>query len=431
MGEPKSYKKKGTVKKILKDHFHGFWQMHAESYPESVRKSIEETVQKAMKCGSRDLGFALYECKGCKEGEPEPVYVCFTCKSRFCHGCGKKYTDEWTEKQVERILNVPHRHTVFTVPKELRKVFFNDRSKLNELSQEVAKVFQYYYRRMNKSREYEVGVITVIHTFGRDLKFNPHIHALVTEGALDKNKEWKRVEYISYEYLRKAWQKLLLDLLQKWYPESEKVKELVNELYGRYKHGFYVNAEQKMKDAKGAAKYIGRYLARPAIAEYRIVSYDGEKVHFWYEDHQTGKQVDAVVPVFKFLYDLLQHIPPKHFRMVGRFGLYSRSKNKEVQKIIEVWSFMKARQSEQVEFTFEMTKVRRRKKSYRERMMEAFDRDPLRCPCCKQRMLLVVIWHADYGRIYYYDEELEREQEKKWGMQAYERRKKQREKAAG
>lgn len=165
----------GNLKALL------LWLCRDCHYPESVRKSIEETVQKAMKCGRRDLGFALYECKGCKEGEPEPVYVCFTCKSRFCHGCGKKYTDEWTEKQVEQILNVPHRHTVFTVPKELRRVFFNDRSKLNELSQEVAKVFQYYYRRMNKSREYEVGVITVIHTFGRDLKFNPHIHALVTE----------------------------------------------------------------------------------------------------------------------------------------------------------------------------------------------------------------------------------------------------------
>ncbi|WP_373604778.1 transposase zinc-binding domain-containing protein [Paenibacillus sp. IHB B 3415] len=34
--------------------------------------------------------------------------MCFTCKSRFCHGCGKKYTDEWAEKQQERILNVPH-----------------------------------------------------------------------------------------------------------------------------------------------------------------------------------------------------------------------------------------------------------------------------------------------------------------------------------
>ncbi|NOV04494.1 hypothetical protein [Paenibacillus planticolens] len=62
----------------------------------------------------------------------------------------------------------------FTVPKELRKYFFEDRRKLNELSKEVARVIQYYYRRKNKNKQYEVGVITVIHTFGRDLKFNPH-----------------------------------------------------------------------------------------------------------------------------------------------------------------------------------------------------------------------------------------------------------------
>lgn len=120
------------------------------------------------------MGYWRHECMGCMEGEPEPVFVCFTCKSRFCHGCGKKYTDEWAEKQQERILNVPHRHTVFTVPK----------------------VIQYYYRRKNKSKQYEVGVITVIHTFGRDLNFNPHIHALVIERALDNTKQWKAVGYI-------------------------------------------------------------------------------------------------------------------------------------------------------------------------------------------------------------------------------------------
>ncbi|KRE46321.1 hypothetical protein [Paenibacillus sp. Soil522] len=67
-------------------------------------------------------------------------------------------------------MNVPHRHTVLTVPKELRKYFFEDRSWLNELSKEVARVIQYYYRRKNKSKLYEVGIITVIHTSGRDLK---------------------------------------------------------------------------------------------------------------------------------------------------------------------------------------------------------------------------------------------------------------------
>lgn len=64
-------------------------------------------------------------------------------------------------------------------------------------------------------------------------------------------------------------------------------------------------------------------------------------------------------------------------------------------------------------------------------MMEAFDRDPLKCPCCKLRMLLVVIWHADHGRIYYLRRRAERKQEKRWGMKAYERRKEQREKAVG
>jgi hypothetical protein len=413
-----TWKKRGVVKQILKDHFHGFWQLHADQFPEDMQAGIQEAVQKAIRCGTKDMGYARYECKGCPEGEPEPVFVCFTCKSRFCHGCGKKYTDDWAEKQQERILNVPHRHVVFTVPKELRKYFFADRKKLNEMSKEVAKVIQYYYRRKNKSKEYEVGVITVIHTFGRDLKFNPHVHALITEGALDNTKQWKSVDYISFEYLRKSWQMLLMKLMLKWFSGDEKVKRLVNELYQRYKHGFYVNAETRMKDARGAAKYIGRYLARPAIAEYRIVKYDYHKVHYWYEDHRTGKRVDVVAPVFQFLYDIVQHIPPKNFRMVGRFGLYSRSKNKDAQKIINLWQYRLHKQMEMV-----FGQKEKKKKTYRERMLESYARDPIQCPCCKRRMELVVIWHRDYGRIYYYNEEWERNEEKKWGKKVYERQK--------
>lgn len=421
MENQKTWKKRGVVKQILKDHFHGFWELHANRFSKDLQTAIQEAVKKAIRCGTKDMGYARYECKGCTEGSPEPVFICFTCKSRFCHGCGKKYTDDWAEKQQERILNVPHRHTVFTVPRELRSYFFEDRKRLNELSKEVAKVIQYYYRRKNKSKQYEVGVITVIHTFGRDLKFNPHIHALVTEGALDRHKQWKGVDYISFAYLRKSWQKLLMDLMLKWYPEDAKVQALVNQLYTRYKNGFYVNAEQRMKDARGAAKYIGRYLARPAIAEYRIVSYDYHKVHYWYEDHQTGKRIDVVAPVMKFIYDLVQHIPPKHFRMVGRYGLYSRSKNKESQKIINLWRYMVHKQ---IEMTFPPKETRR--KSYRERMIETYERDPIACPCCKHTMLLVVIWHADYGRIYYYDEESERTNRKKWGIRNNEQQKRQR-----
>ncbi|MCM3732714.1 transposase [Fictibacillus nanhaiensis] len=299
------------------------------------------------------------------------------------------------------IFNVPHRHMVFTVPKELRNIFFQDRKKLNELAKKAAEVFQFYYHRKSKKRGLQVGVITVIHTFGRDLKFNPHIHALVTEGAIDNKNEWVPSDFIPYDFLRKSWQKLLLDMAKQWFPDHPAVIQLINELYRRYPKGFYVNAEQKMKDAKGAAKYIGRYLARPAVAEYRIEEYDGNLVRFWYEDHQTGKRVDKKVSVFRFLFDLLQHISPKHFRMVGRFGLYSRRAYKKAKAVLSLRSFMRTKQ---IQWVLER---KQRKKSYRQRMIEAFDVDPFKCPHCQQRMDLIEIWHSRYGYLYHYMEGME------------------------
>uniref|UniRef100_UPI0037D9C301 transposase zinc-binding domain-containing protein n=1 Tax=Sutcliffiella rhizosphaerae TaxID=2880967 RepID=UPI0037D9C301 len=101
--------KSGVIKQILKDHFDGYWRMHGNSYPETYRDDIKETVQKAIRCGTTDLGYARYECFGCEKNS-QTKFVCFTCKSRFCHKCGKKYTDDWSEKQQQIILNVPHRH---------------------------------------------------------------------------------------------------------------------------------------------------------------------------------------------------------------------------------------------------------------------------------------------------------------------------------
>ncbi|UTR14298.1 transposase [Salipaludibacillus sp. LMS25] len=408
----------GVIKKILWDHFAGFWEIQDHRFPKDYQNDIYETVDKAMKCGSRDLGFAKYECLGC-QGETKPVFIGFTCKSRFCHKCGKKYTDEWSDKQEEMIFDVPHRHMVFTIPEELRKVFFRDRYKLNELSKEVAEVFKNYFYHKSKKRRMEVGVITVIHTFGRDLKFNPHIHALVTEGALDRHKEWVPSEYISYHYLRKSWQKLVLDLMKRWFPQNDRTDELINDLYQRYPHGFYVNAETKMKHAKGAAKYIGRYLARPAIAEYRITSYNGQTVKFWYEDHRTGQRKDVAWPVYKFIFKLLQHIPPKHFRIVGRFGLYSRRSHKQANAILKLYTFVRVRK---ISLLLETSK---KKKTYRQRMIEEFERDPYQCPHCQREMELTMIWPADHGYLYHYMEGmtiLKTEMKRRREMDAIKRR---------
>ncbi len=386
------------VSQILNEHWAEFKKTKLHRVPEDMRQSVIEAVEKALGCGDIKKGYTKYKCIECDGGHE--VIIGHSCKSRFCNRCGKVYVEKWVNKQVETILDVTHRHTVFTVPEELRKEIYWNRELLKDISDGISGVINYWYEKMGKNREYMPAVITVVHTFGRSLDFNPHVHALVAEGALDKDNKWKTVKYIPYEYLRKAWQKVLMDIVKKkLVPKKPKLKKLINELYKRYPQGFYVHAETKMDGAKRAAQYIGRYLARPAIAEYRIISYDGETVKFWYEDHATGEVIERELQVLEFIGKIIMHIPKKNFKMVRRYGLYRRDLNKLSKKTVELQVYYKGRPKEKVETE---------KKTWKQRIIESFGKNPLKCPKCGKEMELWEIWNEKSGMIFHIFDELKR-----------------------
>lgn len=172
---------------------------------------------------------------------------------------------------------------------------------MKDLSDCAAQVVLETIKERNKSQSIMVGVIGVIHTFGRASNFNPHVHMLVTEGGLDRYKIWRPVEYIHYDYLRKRWQYTLLNHLKKKIKMTSEYRQLFNKLNNTKEEGFVILAERKIMSVKRAAKYIGRYLARPAIAEYRIIKYENDQVTYWYEDLETKKR--EIVTVSKEIYD--------------------------------------------------------------------------------------------------------------------------------
>ena len=94
------------------------------------------------------------------------------------------------------MLNVTNRHAVFTIPEELRNYFYQKRELLKDLQDVVYGVISSYYQNKVKGN-HKVGLIAVVHTFGSDLKWNPHIHALFTEGGIDKNNKWFK-KYLIY-----------------------------------------------------------------------------------------------------------------------------------------------------------------------------------------------------------------------------------------
>ncbi len=163
------------IKSIFQAHWEEFLSQYKDKIPEDMQPSVIEAVNKMLQCGTKEMGYAIYMCTSCHE-HPEKI-VFFTCKSRFCTSCGKAYVDNWVDKMSTQILDVSHRHVVFTIPEQLRAKIYRNRELLKVLSDTAAKVV------MENIGDTTAGVITVVHTFGRNLGFNPHVHVLMTEGV--------------------------------------------------------------------------------------------------------------------------------------------------------------------------------------------------------------------------------------------------------
>ena len=310
-------------------------QIFLDNYEEIIltlrlRDCERENIDKMINCGNPAFGGAMYACTKCGKMK----FVTFRCHSRFCPTCGVKYAIDRTAAMSFKVIGVAHRHCVFTIAEELRDLFLKDRDLLNLLFDAVNSVVSRMFHKLNKKENFTPGFICVLHTFGRDLKWNPHIHCLISEGGLSDKGFWRNVHYFNYKLLRDSFQTALLSLLHKRLGDSfKKTKAAV---YRNHKNGFYVYAKPKKCEPSKVLKYVGRYLGRPVIATKRILNYDGKNVTFYYNRHEDEKYIEETVPVMDFVRRLIRHIPEKHFKMIRYYGIYARhlDSDKKLNKAI-------------------------------------------------------------------------------------------------
>ena len=365
---------------------------------------IKASINKFLICRDIKAGFIKYTCTECGHYHTIPI----TCKSRLCPSCGFKYSTTWTQKMINDILNIPHRHILFTIPEELRAFFCYDRTLLSKLAKAVNEVMKYQFHNMHKkiARKFKVpksspnyftnsdivhyGLITVIHTFGRDLKWNPHIHALVSLGGFTKNFSFKKLDYFHVPSITGQWKYLVLNIIQNGNYPNLKIKNLaqkaVSKLYKEDKRLFFNVGSGDVNSPKGIVKYLGRYLARAPIAEYKISYYDNEKVTFFFNDLADDKKKKYVtMDIDKFVQQILIHLPPKNFKMINRFGFYGRNITAKLRNIVKKYkkSFSKS------EYSF-----------YVKQSIDTFGVHPFMCPYCKIMMDIQEIYVSSdwYGR---------------------------------
>ena len=149
-----------------------------------------------LSCKSDERGCNVFYCKKCDEFHFER----FGCNSKLCSPCGKRYHDEWAEKLSRKIIGVVYRHIVFTLPPELWLVIKGDREMLKVISDVSYLTIQKAFSKMKHVEKLIPGVITVVHPFGKDIEFKPHVHNVVTEGGFNRNGKYITLgEYIPYK----------------------------------------------------------------------------------------------------------------------------------------------------------------------------------------------------------------------------------------
>lgn len=360
----------------------------------NVRKVVIEEIRKVLNCRNPENG-CLYYCEHCNDYK----YVPFTCKSRFCPSCGCLYNKQRASSIAEHILNVPHRHIVFTIPEQLRSYFRTNRQLLDVLFQAAKHTFLEVMGHTFKGH-INCGIICALHTFSRSSEWNPHIHAICTEGLFTDWGKWYPRPFISYDDLNITWQKKLLALLQdKIGPSFAPIAEHLRTLYP---NGFVVTAGQTPEhyhgDVKQLIKYVARYLGRPCIGMSRIDSFDGKTVKFHYMKHVGQNKPDQYtkeeLPVLEFVLRLSDHIQDPNFVNLRYYGLYSSTGLKSncmtlIHKAGIKWLYSHSPAS---------CATRHFYSHWRGAMMRSFGVDPVVCTHCGK--VMEPLFYKLHGKIY-------------------------------
>jgi hypothetical protein len=293
-----------------------------------VRDVEAKEVKKALECYGYKNGCFVYCCVDCGRW----VFQSLGCNSRICSCCGKRHADSWAVALSMRMFKVPHRHIVISVASELWP-YLKDNWELLKVYQDSAiDALNDYLPKAMGEDSIRVGVIVILHTFGKDMRFQPHLHLIMTEGGFNARNEFVPKVYLHADGFAESWKyHVCMNLCHAGVPNS-----LTDWCFKNKRFYVWVHKDGRIRHPRLIAKYLGRYVRHPVIANSRIDWFDKDRdlVGFHYEDHNKARH-DLVMTTDEFITALIKHIPPPQFKMIRYYGAYARKTKKKFKKHLQ------------------------------------------------------------------------------------------------
>jgi len=352
------------------------FQQYGEQYLNNHNLSLEQwkAFRAISICRTAALGAHIETCDEC---EAERISY-NSCRNRHCPKCGTFAKEEWLDRQSENLLDCEYFHVVFTVPADLRAVFYQNQTTMYNLLFRAVSETLHELCANKKYLGAKPGITAVLHTWGQNLSYHPHLHCVVTGGGLTHYNSWNDTKnnfFIPVNVLAKLFRGKLLSFVQKaelsFYGTSRNLNNpndfdaLIDKLY---KIDWIVYCKHPFGNAQNVLDYLGRYTHRVAISNNRIVNCSDGKVVFTYRDYSDdNKQKVMTLSADEFIRRFLMHVLPGGFRKIRHFGLFaSRNKGKIIKLCRRLTN----------------TKFTPRKETPEQRLERVFGKDYNLCPHC-------------------------------------------------
>ena len=342
---------KKDVAYIFRNHFLKLRKKYA--YPYHVLRVVESIIQ----CRTESLGRQIYSCDHC--GHIEEIFL--SCGNRHCPKCQYEKKQKWLKKQIDRILPIDYFHVVFTIPEELNNlVFYNQKTVYAILFKAIRETLS----ELGKDRlGAELGAIAILHTWGQNLSFHPHVHCIVTGGGLsitsDRWVSCKKGYLLPVQVMSSLFRGKFLSYVKDVQGElkgkgqikidREQLSDILKPLY---KKDWVVYSKPPFGSSEDVFKYIGNYTHRVAISNSRIEQVSETDVTFKWRDYRDKNSIKLMtLSVEEFMRRFLLHVLPPKFVKIRYFGILANAaagSREKCMKLFAGWTDKK-QTSEQID----------------------------------------------------------------------------------
>ena len=314
-----------------------------KTYQQQILPSQLKALAALKICRTQSSPMMQVNCSGCEY----QTFVPHSCGHRNCPHCQHHESQQWIERQVQKLVPARYFMLTFTLPAQLRSLTWSHQKQIYRLMFECVWETLQSFSRNNKQLKGDAGAIAVLHTHSRALAYDhhgwwkckreagaevvhPHIHAVMPAAIVDKNNLLWRTKKGKYLFNHKALAKVFrAKMLSRFsqenltFPVSTPKKWVVD--------------CKSVGSGEKALIYLGRYLYRGVIREKDILSCQKGLVTYRYQNSKTKRWEIKTVTGAKFLWLILQHVLPKGFRRARNFG-FLHPNSKQLIKVLQ-WLF--------------------------------------------------------------------------------------------